>query len=262
VYPKSLETYVLNHLGLLQEKASAEFSPFGHIVGIYAAENTLEFALGKNFLELVQWQDLIFTIIYKPHEATESLSPQALRHLVHTTMNYVLQQFENNFHVELAFSDDLTNVFNYRKLCVDLTEMLKSELPFVLVFIDINDFKSVNDQYGHLVGSSIIGQLAKRLREKLSPETLIYRYGGDEFVLLFPKSTEEDQKNNLENLTQSIEERPFFINEQKTLPMKITYGVAEYPHHGRSLKEILHVADLMMYSSKKSGRKKIISSVA
>jgi diguanylate cyclase (GGDEF)-like protein len=163
---------------------------------------------------------------------------------------------------ELIYRDDVTNLFNQRKLTMDLeTSILryhKYKENFSVLFIDIDHFKSVNDGFGHLVGTKLLSDMAIVLKKVLRPTDLVYRYGGDEFVVILPDTSLKTGATVGERLLKNIKEESFFINNTESeKKLSVSIGVAAFPENARNQTEILEIADRMMYHAKESGRGRV-----
>lgn len=161
---------------------------------------------------------------------------------------YSLKHFER-----LTYIDDITGYFNQRALKRDIQELIKSNTQFQVFFMDIDNFKSVNDQHGHFAGSLILKDLATVISEVSSNFGNLYRYGGDEFVVIVPDLSAGKAMQLGQNIRRQVLEKKFVANE-KTLNFSISIGVSEYPTQAKTLEEIISIADHMMYASKKSGK--------
>jgi diguanylate cyclase (GGDEF)-like protein len=126
-----------------------------------------------------------------------------------------------------------------------------------LLFIDIDYFKNVNDQYGHIVGSQLLIDMATVIKAQLRSNDLVYRYGGDEFIVLLPSSSIEDSKKIAVRISEAVKSAEFKIDTEVKYKLSLSIGIAEYPTDANSAKSIVEFADKMMYLSKKSGRGKV-----
>ena len=152
--------------------------------------------------------------------------------------------------LEEAITDGLTGLKTHRyfmeALERELARSKRSGRTFAVIMMDLDQFKLVNDQHGHLEGDRVLRLVAKLLTEQLRQSSLLSRYGGDEFSILLPDTTEEDAQLAAERLRKSIEEEPLLAAHHVTG----SFGIAVYPHHGASHKQILQVADTGMYLAK------------
>ncbi|MCB9061010.1 MAG: diguanylate cyclase [Halobacteriovoraceae bacterium] len=162
---------------------------------------------------------------------------------------------------QLIHIDDVTGLYNQRKLQIDLdnsiTKYNKYNEEFCILFIDVDHFKRVNDGHGHLVGTFLLSEIAQILRNTLRDEDLIYRYGGDEFVVIIPNSAANIGKSVGERILKSIKERDFEIKKGNILKLSVSIGVASFPKDAKTREDVLSMADQMMYHAKESGRGKV-----
>jgi diguanylate cyclase (GGDEF)-like protein len=161
---------------------------------------------------------------------------------------------------ELSITDDCTGLFNSRHLYklleekVALTTSLGRPVPFSLLFIDLDHFKSVNDTHGHLVGSRLlreVGALLKRVAGKQNPA---FRYGGDEFVVLMPATGKEAATELTVALCDALRNQTFLTSDDLALRISGSFGLATFPDDGETVHAMLRAADSMMYEVKKSTR--------
>ncbi len=163
----------------------------------------------------------------------------------------------------LVHIDDVTGLFNQRKLYKDLDDSIQRHVtdgePFYVLFIDIDHFKKVNDGHGHLVGTRLLVEVAKLMQRTLRETDLIYRYGGDEYVLILPAATDKVAKMVGMRMLKAIKEHPFNVSKDSTKPMhlSVSIGLAGYPCDAKSRDDILDIADRMMYQAKESGRGRV-----
>jgi diguanylate cyclase (GGDEF)-like protein len=163
----------------------------------------------------------------------------------------------------LVYVDDVTGLYNQRKLKNDLERMMQAweqgGESFAIIFIDIDHFKRVNDLNGHLAGSLVLVQLAKTLKKLLRESDLVYRYGGDEFIVAIGGIEE----NSLLPLTiarrihEAVRKTNFSVKARQVIKLTVSVGVAWFPRDGKTPEDILLMADRMMYEAKSSGRDKV-----
>jgi diguanylate cyclase (GGDEF)-like protein len=167
---------------------------------------------------------------------------------------------ETNFEL-LASTDDVTGLFNQRKLSHDLEQAVeihqKQHENFSIMFIDIDHFKSVNDNYGHVIGSKLLQDIGEVLSLILRASDHIYRYGGDEFVVIMPSVDMGTVHEIASRVLNKIKNKSFDIGNGEVYRLTVSIGIAEYPTDAKSAVEIIKFADEMMYMSKRSGRGKV-----
>ena len=154
--------------------------------------------------------------------------------------------------------DDITGLYNSRYLHplleMEISRAQRHNLPFSLIFVDLDYFKLVNDRYGHLVGSRLLKEVGKLFRSNLRKVSWAVRYGGDEFIFILPATDRQEAILVCTRLRRSLN-RTFFL-ETEGLKIKITasFGIAVFPEDGTEKEEIIKKADQAMYLVKNSGR--------
>ncbi len=161
----------------------------------------------------------------------------------------------------LVHIDDVTGLYNQRKLLIDLNELIEQynmySKSFVVLFIDIDHFKDVNDNYGHLVGTRILKELSIVFKDKMRESDYLYRYGGDEFVIIIPDCTSTTGHKIGERLLSIIRNHTFDLDEIGDFKLSVSIGVASFPKDAGDWKGILNMADQMMYCAKDQGRSRV-----
>ena len=161
----------------------------------------------------------------------------------------------------LTITDDLTNVFNYRYLNNildrELVRAQRLNSSMSVLFLDLDSFKEVNDQHGHLLGSKILVELAGLLKGAVRKVDAVARYGGDEYTVVLTDTNSKGAVIVAERIRQMVEDYTFTESEGYPIQLTVSIGVASYPEHGVSKVELLHLADEAMYKGK-FGRKNIV----
>jgi diguanylate cyclase (GGDEF)-like protein len=160
--------------------------------------------------------------------------------------------------------DDLTGCFTrkafqeyFRKLLV-AAEPDQSPPPFSLAMVDIDSFLQVNERYGHVAGDNVIKAIADALAAGLPEQALLFRYGGDEYAIIFPRLEREQAFLTLEKARSEVEQLSVPAREGETVSgLTISGGVASYPIDGRIEAELLRKADQALYRAKYGGRNRI-----
>jgi diguanylate cyclase (GGDEF)-like protein len=125
-----------------------------------------------------------------------------------------------------------------------------------LLFIDIDDFKEVNDEYGHVVGDNVIRRIAEIIRAEIRQSDLAIRYGGEEFVVLMPGTASIDALVLAERIRTSIA-KSVLVTDAGDIQMSISGGVATYPVEAKNKEELVYFADSALYISKGAGKNRI-----
>lgn len=196
-------------------------------------------------------------MLYEEIKATEEELSEQNRQL--HEFNRILQQNEQKLNF-LALYDSLTELPN-RKMIFDRLELLirisKTEhMQFSLIFIDLDNFKKVNDSLGHHAGDVLLKAAVERLKTVIHPEDLLGRLGGDEFALIIQRHlNEKEMLYYLEGIKETLLE-PFIIEDSK-FTISASLGVSMFPQDGDNATEIMKSADTAMYKAKEQGRNTI-----
>lgn len=160
----------------------------------------------------------------------------------------------------LANFDTLTRTYNRRRLILEIERFIEREdedSRFAILFIDIDRFKAINDNYGHDFGDLVLIETAKRLSGIIGKNDIISRQGGDEFVIVIDKYENITKIEYICN--QIIEEmKREYKLQSRTINTSASVGVVLYPEDSRSLEGLYKYADLALYKAKKSGRNKFV----
>lgn len=158
----------------------------------------------------------------------------------------------------LATTDDLTGLVSRRSLEEAGPRLLqRSRECLALLMIDLDGFKAVNDRYGHGVGDELLRHVATLLRSALRADSLIVRYGGDEFCALVPVPGESAAFGVAERLRATIEASPY-RHGAIAVPITMSVGVSIH-RRGRTLRELLDEADRRAYRAKSEGRNRVVA---
>lgn len=162
---------------------------------------------------------------------------------------------------EQAIRDHLTGLYNRRYLGETLERELarakRGNHPVSLIMIDIDHFKNINDTFGHNMGDSILKSFAKQLLEQTRIEDIIYRYGGEEFLVLLPNVTSQNARDIAERWRTSFQEAHAF-HEGEKIDVTLSCGIAEFPLSGKSSEELIAAADKSLYQAKAMGRNRVV----
>lgn len=167
--------------------------------------------------------------------------------------------------VRLSLTDGMTGLWNRRNFDLriesELSRAIRFAEPFAVVFVELDQMKAVNDSHGHQAGDTVLIELARRLTEAVREVDVVARWGGDEFTLLLPKTGLAGALLLAEKIRSAVGNAPFRIDDS-SLPITISVGVAAYPEHGSSGKELVAAADAAMYRAKAGGRNRVEHAVA
>jgi len=158
-------------------------------------------------------------------------------------------------------TDGLTEACNKRYLMEMLQRELKraqrTQRSLSVVMFDVDHFKKINDQFGHLAGDDVLCELCRRVRTVLRADEVLARYGGEEFTLVLAETTLEEARQLAERLRLAICERPFAV-EGATVPVTISLGLGELaPGETINSAQLLARADQQLYTAKRQGRNQV-----
>ena len=119
--------------------------------------------------------------------------------------------------------------------------------------LDLDDFKLVNDTFGHLFGDRVLTFTAELIRSTLRASDLAARYGGDEFALILPETDADDARRTAERILEAFRDRPFVGEQRGPVPLAASIGVATFPDDGRTATELIAAADTALYAVKRAG---------
>jgi diguanylate cyclase (GGDEF)-like protein/PAS domain S-box-containing protein len=158
---------------------------------------------------------------------------------------------------EQVIRDPLTGLYNRRYLNETLQHItdrtMRKQNPLSILMIDIDFFKEINDVYGHTAGDNVLVSLSEIFINNIRGCDMLYRYGGEEFLILMVDTPLETARRRAEMMRASIEEASFEI-DKKCIHMTISIGVATFPVDGRDLWQVIDAADIALYEAKASGR--------
>lgn len=162
---------------------------------------------------------------------------------------------------ELSITDDCSGLFNARHLYRLLDEAVltsgDSAGCFSLLFLDLDHFKQVNDTHGHLIGSALLGEVGAMLRSCLKEKDAAFRYGGDEFVVLFGGADKQTAIQATQEIFARLHDARFLERQGLSLQVRASFGLATFPEDGNSVHSIIRSADDMMYDVKNTTRDNI-----
>lgn len=156
---------------------------------------------------------------------------------------------------QLAVIDDVTGLHNGRYLREvlghEISRSTRYKTVFSLIFVDIDYFKRVNDAFGHLVGSRLLGEFGQWAKRQLRDSDILARWGGDEFIIFLPHTSKEKGALVARRLCQELPSQ-FFLESK--LVISASFGVVAFPADGKEVEELIHKSDEAMYRVKKRGR--------
>ena len=161
----------------------------------------------------------------------------------------------------LSITDELTKLYTRRHLESVLGQEFERAKRYGTIIsvamADIDDFKSINDAYGHQAGDYVLSEISKIFMETLRKTDFVYRYGGEEICVLMPETCIQNVIMPLERLRKNIEHKQFIYNGKK-IHATISIGATTYSKDMRSSSDLIEKSDAALYKAKKTGKNKVV----
>ena len=156
-----------------------------------------------------------------------------------------------------SLTDDVSGFHNTRFLHQFLDEALPRTEVLSLVFFDLDGFKAVVDEHGHLLGARVLREVAEVVAAQLDSPDRLVRYGGDEFVVILPGQGSDTALDKTVRLKEAIEQASFLVSESLDVHTSASFGLATYPDDAADKKELLMAADQCLFQSKAAGKNRV-----
>jgi diguanylate cyclase (GGDEF)-like protein len=160
---------------------------------------------------------------------------------------------------QLAYRDGLTGVFNRRffeeRVLEEIERCKRYNSELAVLMIDIDQFKAVNDNFGHMLGDEVLKLVAQIFTQQLRKTDVICRYGGEEFVILLPQLGRDRVLEVAEKLRRLVHACPF---PGVATPVSVSMGISHFPENGDTRNELIAAADSALYTAKQSGRNAVL----
>ena len=200
-----------------------------------------------------------------------------VEHKVYNFMNVELKMFLKSIANQIAISiensflykqlekltqrDPLMNIYNRKYFFEYIEKMIKENIneKFAIVMIDIDNFKKVNDNFGHQFGDNVLINTGKIIKSWLGNNDIIARYGGEELILYITDFDEESSVYNKVNIVRRAIESSVVNFQGKEKSVTASFGISYFPMNSREVNELIKIADDLMYEAKKLGKNRVIS---
>jgi diguanylate cyclase (GGDEF)-like protein len=185
--------------------------------------------------------------------------------LVEAINHHIAIAFENARLYSIAITDELTGLYTVRhfRLCIDRQFDLFEHYgeKNALLMIDIDNFKRINDNYGHLVGDAVLKQVGRIIAESVRADDLPFRYGGEEFCIILPATVRQGALLVAERIRSQIESAVIIVDEL-TIKVTVSSGMALCPENSTNTKGLIMEADKALYTAKDNGKNRVETSEA
>jgi two-component system cell cycle response regulator len=163
--------------------------------------------------------------------------------------------------VQAAITDKLTGVYNngyfQHYLKNELKRADRHHHPVSLLMLDIDNFKLVNDRHGHLAGDKLLKEIAAKLNQSIREVDVLARFGGDEFAIILPYTQKENAAAIAERIRLSIENCAVAVDDQTSITLSMSIGVADYAPGVDTAHDVIQKADKALYAAKLDGKNKV-----
>jgi len=164
---------------------------------------------------------------------------------------------------KLSITDDLTQLYNsryfYKKLKEEINRLIRYKHPLSLLLIDIDDFKKINDRYGHLKGDKVLKMVGTIIQDCLRRTDSAYRYGGEEFTVILPGTGIEAAMNVAERIRKRFETQDFSLITNETLNISVSLGASQFKPE-EEMEVFVKRTDDALYVAKQKGKNRVYSS--
>jgi len=165
--------------------------------------------------------------------------------------------------VQAAITDKLTGVYNngyfQHYLKNELKRADRHHHPVSLLMLDIDNFKLVNDRHGHLAGDKLLKEVAAKLNQSIREIDVLARFGGDEFAIILPYTQKENAAALAERIRLAIEKCTVAVNDQTSITLSMSIGVADYAPGVDTAHDVIQKADKALYTAKLNGKNQVCS---
>jgi diguanylate cyclase (GGDEF)-like protein/PAS domain S-box-containing protein len=177
----------------------------------------------------------------------------------HKTIELLLRDSKKKYQ-ELSIIDGLTQLYNsryfYFQMRIEIDRSNRYGQPLTLLLLDLDNFKTFNDAYGHIAGDQVLWRLGQVVKRCLRQTDSAYRYGGEEFTILLPMTTNEEGSITAERIRTEIQKENFSPVSGQEVHMTVSIGLAQYRPQ-EDMKAFIHRVDELMYQGKKSGKDRV-----
>jgi diguanylate cyclase (GGDEF)-like protein len=162
----------------------------------------------------------------------------------------------------LAITDSLTGLYNsryfYKHLDIEVARTKRYGNSLSLILFDIDDFKMLNDTYGHQEGDEVLQGLARSLTSVSRETDIVVRYGGAEFIIILPNTAREEATALARRILHAVQETKIRVGPSAEVSVTLSGGIATFPQNASSAKALLSAADNALYAAKAAGKNTVI----
>ncbi len=231
--------------------------------GLWDSEKELISSMNTELIVPIRHMDELVGMVVISGRTDETPYSYEETQFLTTIVNNAAAIIENAKTIELiqrqSITDELTKLFNHRYFQDTANEWIKEQRysRFGLAMIDVDQFKIYNDLYGHASGDVALKRIAELIQTVTSDNEMLVRYGGEEFVVLYPDYSPEEVYSRAERIRETVESE-FLLSKDIREFLTVTIGISNYNVDGSTLEELITKADNAVHQGKQSGRNKTI----
>lgn len=165
-------------------------------------------------------------------------------------------RYRESLFEKISQIDPLTELYNRRFFNNKVTELQQNQQSYIIILLDLDYFKTINDSYGHHVGDAALIHIAKTLSQSVRKTDIVARYGGEEFILLLPQITVNQALEIAEKCRKIIENQPLKLNDDKKIYITASFGIG-ISTSDLNIDQAIYFADQALYHAKQSGRNQV-----
>ncbi len=216
--------------------------------------------LGEHF------NNLLFLI--RKQKKQDRIQRQSIDHLNQELRSALENLHSRNMEIQtLVITDKLTGLYNRHYLNTVMEDEVircsRKEYQFSILMIDVDNFKTLNDNYGHLFGDKVLSKLGKLIKSNIRNYDKAFRFGGEEFVVILPETDQTIAWMVAERIRESFAQNTFTVTTSESVEKEITrtlsIGIASY-NEGLSVEDLVKYADMAMYTAKSQGKNRVVRS--
>lgn len=257
-----LSTYYIYTIAMMAVTPTLFSTAFAlHIIGLIALATTIHNP--RNYIYIIS----VFIIDVGYNFYVDSSNIFIILSIIFVLTAYLTSSFHellNHLHTKidtLSRTDDFTGLLNQKGFLEQLeNEFYRSkryDKTFILIMLDSDGLKRVNDTYGHMYGSKVIKMISSVIHDHTRRTDFAGRYGGDEFMICLVESSKEDGIAFAERLRKTVEMKSLFTDKGKELDFTVSIGVSAYPKSGKELYDVIEKADKALYQAKAEGKNNV-----
>lgn len=233
----------------------------------------VKMTLWKKWIVILLYSQAIFSIaLFIVAPVYLDVLDFAILHVVFTLIGgilafYFVKYIRRNSELFLKYQeysrkDSLTNLFNVRSFYhyyhQYLNDAKEKGTPLILIMLDIDRFKTINDTYGHMAGDEILKQLATLIKNEAGDDAITSRNGGEEFSIMYSSKNIDEVYKIAEHIRSLVAQTPFQLPNKKVVQLTVSMGIAQYEQYMQSDFALYQVADNALYEAKNKGRNRIV----